>query len=63
MSPEERFFLADAMTADSWRIAEAARQTLPDAPRRPPWQRGRAEDARDHRELQRRLRELLGPVQ
>ena len=60
MSPEGRFLLADAMTADSWRIAEAAQQALPDAPALPPWRRGREEDARAHRELQRRLRDLLG---
>lgn len=57
---EQRFRLADAMTADSWRIAEAARHSLADAPRLPPWERGREEDARSHRELQRRLRQLLG---
>lgn len=58
--PEQRFLLADAMLADSWRIAEAARRGLAGAPRRPPWERGREEDARSHRQVQRLLRQLLG---
>ncbi len=57
---EERFLLADAMTADSWRLAEAARRDFAERALAPPWLRGRERDARGHRELQRRLRELLG---
>lgn len=59
-TPDDRFRQADALLADSWRIAEAARRTLADPPALPPWLRGRAQDARGHRAVQRRLRQLLG---
>jgi hypothetical protein len=57
---EGRFLLADAMTADSWRLAEAARRVLGAESLPPPWLRGRERDAHAHRELQLRLRQLLG---
>jgi len=59
-SAGERLQLADAMTADSWRIAEAARIAFADGPSAPPWERHRAADARAHRAAQRLLRAALG---
>jgi hypothetical protein len=58
-----RVRMADALTADSWLIAEAARQTLKGAPSTPPWERAKEADARAHREVQRYLRQRLGRVE
>ncbi len=59
-TPAERLRIADAMIYESWRLAEAARASLDDAPEAPPWERFQLADARAHRQLQQRLRELQG---
>lgn len=62
-TPDARLRLADALTADCWQIAEAARHSLAGAPTTPPWARSMDVDARAHRRLQARLRELLGRIE
>ena len=57
---EARLAFAAQYTADLARLAEAARR-LPSCSHLPPiWLRQRPADVESHRQVQRRLRELLG---